>query len=79
MGREGGRTTGKRQPHRQWVGAATKWGQGGTERGRQGREGAGGGGCCAAWSETEREERDWAVGLYLALPRPDGWRVTAAP
>ena len=38
-----------------------------------------GGGCCAARSETEREERDWAVGLYLALPCPNGWRVTATP
>ena len=90
MGREGGRTTGKRRPRRQWVGAATQWGQGGTERGRQGREGAGGGGaavwagrrdggCCAARSETEREERDWAASLYFALPRHDGWRVTATP
>ena len=31
-----------------------------------------------ARSETEREERDWAAGLYFALPRPDGWRVTAS-
>ena len=38
-----------------------------------------GGGCCAARSETEREKKDWAAGLYLALPRPDGWRITAAP
>ena len=37
---------------------------------------------CGGWaarSETEREERDGAAGLYLALPRPDGWRITAAP
>ncbi|XP_066316504.1 uncharacterized protein [Miscanthus floridulus] len=27
----------------------------------------------------QREERDWAAGLYLALSRPDGWRVTATP
>ena len=37
-----------------------------------------GGDCCEAQSETKREERDWAVGLYLALPRLDGWRVIAA-
>ena len=37
-----------------------------------------GGDCCAVRNETEREERDWAVGLYLALPRLDGWRVIAA-
>ena len=90
MGREieGGRTTGKRRPRRQRGGAVAQWGQGATERGRQGREGAGGGGaaagagrhgggCCATRSETEREERGWAAGLYLALPRPDGWRGKA--
>ena len=44
MGREieGGRTTGKRRPRRQRGGAVAQWGQGATERGRQGREGAGG-------------------------------------
>ena len=36
-----------------------------------------GGGCCAARSEIEREERDWAAGLYLALSRPDRWRGKA--
>ena len=25
------------------------------------------------------EKRDWTAGLYLALSRPDGWRVTATP
>ena len=27
----------------------------------------------------QREETDWAAGLYLSQPHPDGWRVTAAP
>ena len=70
MGREGGRTTGKRRGRTaNGEGAAAQWGQGGTERGRQRREGAGGGGtatragrrgggCCATWSQIEREERD---------------------
>ena len=67
-----------------------QWGQGGTEKGRQGREGTDGGGapagarwreggCYAAWSKTEREERNWVAGLYFALPRPDGWHATVAP
>ena len=36
-----------------------------------------GGGCCAARSKIEREERDWAAGLYFALSRPNGWRGKA--
>ena len=68
-GKFGGRPWGSREA------MAQRCGLGGTTAGA----GRHGGGCCASRSETEREERDWAAGLYFALPRPDGWRVTAAP
>ena len=34
-----------------------------------------GGGCCALATETEREERNWAMGLYLPLPHLGEWRI----
>ena len=91
MGREGGRTTGKRQPHRQWVGAATKWGQGGTERGRQGREGTDRGGAPAGAMRRGVKQRGRkgtgpraSISLCRALTggasqlRPDWWRGKAS-
>ena len=67
-GKFGGRPWGSREA------MAWQCGLGGAPAGA----GRHGGGCYAPRSETEREERDWAVGLYLALPRPDEWRVTIA-
>ena len=63
------------RPWGSWEAMERRCGLGGAAAGARRHRG----GCCAAQSETEREERDWAAGLYLALPRPDGWRVTAAP
>ena len=76
-GREGNAKGGKfgGRPWESREAMARRCGLGGAAAGAGWHEG----GCCALETETEREERDWVAGLYFALPRPDGWRVTAAP
>ena len=68
-GREGAGKGGKvcGRPWGSWEAMARRCGLGGTEVAAVQR------------GVKQREETDWAAGLYLALPRPDGWRVTAMP